>query len=386
MKSHFPIMLFAVLTIVQVGLLSGCQCLTPDAPLNHLQIYWLPTSGSTLIKMPTGEVVLIDSGEPLLFKPQPPSVPSIPSGDAIYWALTNATGTNIIDDYITTHWHADHFYGIYDLRSRVQINRMWGRSPSSLFSTATTAPGASADYYWAYEATEKGRTSFVARLGTNIILNTNYPGCPISLQVIAANGETLNSSQPNTDCCNREDEKLPNRNPSPIENTNSLALLLKVGRFRYLEDGDLICRIAMQMLSANDPRLTPVDVYRTAHHADSNSNPECLLQLASPSVVVANNPAGANNSQSQDWWINRDSPPIFYQTYLMDPASHPGHIDTSAVLWPHQAAQSDRRYIKLDYTPGANFFEMQVGGADITKARVKRFKIKNKQIERAILK
>src|SRR6186997_392529 len=71
-----------------------------------LDIYWVDAEGggATLIVTPTGESVLIDSGNP-----------GGRDAGRIHKTATEVAGLKKIDHYVTTHFHIDHFGGAAEL-------------------------------------------------------------------------------------------------------------------------------------------------------------------------------------------------------------------------------------------------------------------------------
>ena len=81
-----------------------------------LDIYWIDSEGggSTLIKTPAGEGILIDSGNP----------GGRDSGRIIKVA-TEQAGLKQIDYFILTHFHTDHFGGAAEISERLPIRTVY---------------------------------------------------------------------------------------------------------------------------------------------------------------------------------------------------------------------------------------------------------------------
>src|SRR4051812_18623310 len=77
-----------------------------------LEIYWLDSEGggSTLIVTPTGESVLIDTGNP-----------GGRDAQRIYKTATEVAGLKRLDHVIITHFHIDHFGGLAELAALMPI-------------------------------------------------------------------------------------------------------------------------------------------------------------------------------------------------------------------------------------------------------------------------
>jgi competence protein ComEC len=104
--------------VVFLSLLTG----TLAAQSKALQIYVVDVEGgnATLFVTPSGESVLIDTGNP-----------GARDADRIAAAAKDA-GLQQIDHVITTHWHGDHFGGMADVAARIPsaTSSITGRPPS----------------------------------------------------------------------------------------------------------------------------------------------------------------------------------------------------------------------------------------------------------------
>src|SRR5204863_1995402 len=81
-----------------------------------LDIYWIDSEGggSTLIKTPAGQSVLIDSGNP-----------GGRDSQRIFEVATEQAGLKRIDYFILTHFHLDHFGGIAELSENLPIGTVY---------------------------------------------------------------------------------------------------------------------------------------------------------------------------------------------------------------------------------------------------------------------
>src|SRR5277367_1122184 len=77
-----------------------------------LKIYWIDVEGggATLVVTPAGESLLIDAGEAL---PR--------DATRVHDVATRVAGLQQIDLLVTTHWHSDHFGGVYGLSQLMPI-------------------------------------------------------------------------------------------------------------------------------------------------------------------------------------------------------------------------------------------------------------------------
>ncbi len=96
-----------------------------------LDIYVIDVEGgnATLFVAPSGESVLIDTGNP----------PSAANRDAErIMAAVNDAGVKQIDPPITAHWHGDHFGAMSELASRIPITHYVDHGPTIQPQTLST--------------------------------------------------------------------------------------------------------------------------------------------------------------------------------------------------------------------------------------------------------
>ncbi|MBI3415124.1 MAG: hypothetical protein HY043_07360 [Verrucomicrobia bacterium] len=281
-----------------------------------LKIFWLATHASTLIALPDGTVILIDSGNA-----DRPDTNGGTCADRICNVIIQELKTNVIHHYISTHWHNDHIGGIgasdfngkiVNSPRRVTVRQMYGRTNSaSITNTAL-------DQFKRYTATENlslNKATTIVKLGDTIYSN-KWNGHTIKLTVVAVNGLTVNDSarEQSHNFCS------PNGDNTELENRNSIALMLSVDNFRYLDTGDLWCEVAGRLFQGAGELAGGVDVYRTAHHGGSDSNPDGLFTIARPSVVILNN--GVDDRQAGPKELRKrlkrllDPKTMLYQLYL----------------------------------------------------------------------
>jgi competence protein ComEC len=109
MKASFPPRLLGLLLWLPFTAAAGPKDKTLD-------IYWVDVEGggATLIVTPTGESILIDSGNPGVRDPA-----------RIHKTATQTAGLKKIDHYLTTHFHSDHFGGAAELSVLIPIGQVY---------------------------------------------------------------------------------------------------------------------------------------------------------------------------------------------------------------------------------------------------------------------
>src|SRR5438034_1703372 len=98
----------------RILLLTLCAVIAP-AQTRNLDIYWIDVEGggATLIVTPTGQSLLVDTGNP---------APGDRDAKRIFAAAQTA-GLRKIDMLLTTHFHGDHVGGAPALAKLIPIDR-----------------------------------------------------------------------------------------------------------------------------------------------------------------------------------------------------------------------------------------------------------------------
>src|SRR5689334_3534378 len=141
-----------------------------------LDIYWIDSEGggSTLIVTPRGESVLIDSGNP-----------GGRDSKRIYKVAKEVAQLQRIDNYVTTHFHIDHFGGAAELSTLIPIVNVWDNgipekdpdgSPDDARWLATIKP------YREFKAAKRN----IISPGKKISLHEAGSKLPLSLRCLAA--------------------------------------------------------------------------------------------------------------------------------------------------------------------------------------------------------
>jgi beta-lactamase superfamily II metal-dependent hydrolase len=240
---------------------------TPGAPAAApLRIQWIDVEGgaATLVVAPTGETLLVDTG-----------FPGPRDADRIARAV-RAAGASRLDYVVVTHYHLDHVGGVRELAARVPIGTFVDHGEN-------VEAAAGEENAAAYPALAGARRRTV-KAGDTLALGE------ATLVFVAAAGRTAPAPEaaaaPNRLC---EGASAGQKDPGN-ENSMSLGFVLRYGRFRFLNLGDLMAPYEHELVCPAN-RLGPIDLFQVTHHGNDQSNPrELVHSLGARAAVVDNGP------------------------------------------------------------------------------------------------
>ena len=263
---------------ILVSLLLLCGALRAQS--GNLNIYWVDVEGggATLIVAPTGQSLLVDTGNP---------TPDDRDAKRIYQA-TQQAGLKKIDYLLITHYHGDHVGGAPALAKMIPIEHYLDHGDS------IEADNPSSGGAWAaYKALAAGKR-------TTMKPGDKLPVKGLDAVVVSSNAQTIsaaiNKGAANPLCANAEQPK-----PDTTENERSLGFLLTYGKFKFLDLGDLTRDIEMQ-LACPVNKLGTVTLFQATHHGffnDFSGAPAHVLALK-PQVIIVNN--GATKGWQNSAW------------------------------------------------------------------------------------
>jgi beta-lactamase superfamily II metal-dependent hydrolase len=235
----------------------------------NLSIYYIDMEGgaATLLVAPAGESILVDTGHPM---------PDDRDAKRIHQVATKQAGLAKIDYLLTTHFHRDHFGGLFALAKMIPIGRFFDHG-----DTVEQQPGPALDMFKQYLALAEGKRTIV-KPGDKIPLKG------LDVTAVAGHRETIstpiNGGGPNEALC--RDAKLKDADPS--DNAASLGFLLSYNKFQFLDLGDLTWNIEHK-LACPQNLLGKVDLYQVTHHGLDRSGPPELVLAIQPQVAIMNN-------------------------------------------------------------------------------------------------
>jgi beta-lactamase superfamily II metal-dependent hydrolase len=256
------------------------------APARSLEIFFVDVEGgqATLIVSPSGQSMLVDTGWR-----------GFDGRDAERIAqAAKAAKIKQIDYLLITHYHRDHVGGAPQLADRLKVINFLDHGPNTEDSKVVKE-----DYADYVKTIQRGEHT-VLKPGDTV------PIKGMSVKVITANGEHLQTplegaGQPNPVCATT-----PKKEDDQTENAHSLGVLVTYENFRFLDLGDLTWNKELALMCPNNP-IGTVDVFLVSHHGLFQSNSPALVDAVHPRVAIMNNGAMKGGSPSA-WQIVKDSP------------------------------------------------------------------------------
>lgn len=256
------VVLLAVATAALVAAGPAAQTRAPKS----LQIYVVDVEGgnATLIVAPSGESLLIDTGNP-----------SNGRDAARILAAASDAGVEQIDHLITTHYHADHIGGLPELAPRIPIRHFIDHGPN------IDPMGSGAKFESVYKEMYAKAKHTVAKPGDRI------PFSGVDVRVVTSAGETIKTplsgaGSPNPYCATFK----PGTNN--LEDPQSVGVHLTFGRFRTIHLGDLTKNKEFELMCPSN-RIGTVDVILGVHHGQATSNSEVIVHALRPRAIIMNN-------------------------------------------------------------------------------------------------
>jgi competence protein ComEC len=276
MRASKPLLLALALfgafpALRQASVSSGQAAQTRTA--KSLDIYVVDVEGgnATLFVSPSGESVLIDSG----------NGGAAAARDATrIMAAAKDAGLTQIDHLITTHWHGDHFGGMAELASHIPIRDFVDHGPN-------VQPAAAADEFLqkTYPSLYGKAKHTVAKPGDKI------PMAGLDWRVVTAAGGVIKTSLPGLPGAGRPNPYCASFKPQAVdmsENAQSVGSIITFGKFRVVHLGDLTWNKEFDLMCPTN-RIGTVDLFVVSHHGQPVSNSDVLVHAIGSRVAIMNN-------------------------------------------------------------------------------------------------
>jgi len=240
------------------------------AQTRNLDIYWIDTEGgaATLIITPSGQTMLVDTGNPGPNDRDPKRI----------FEIAKAAGLQKIDILVITHFHGDHVGGAPALAKMIPIEKFYDHGDSI---EASNTPQ-TAQLWENYQAISGGKRVIV-KPGDKIPLKD------VNVTVVSANGEVI-AKPINGGGANEYCKGAQTKDTDKTENGRSTGFLLTYGKFKFLDVGDLTWD-RETMLACPVDKVGTVTLFQATHHGFVNgfSGAPALVWAIKPQVVVVNN-------------------------------------------------------------------------------------------------
>lgn len=321
---------------------------------SSLEIYFIDVEGgqSTLIVTPDRHSLLIDAGWAGAGSGFRPGDPRAARDANRIAAAARDAGIVRIDYLFITHFHVDHDGGVSELAQLMPIGVFIDHgSPSD--DAAKTSPE-TRDGFAAYT---KVRSAHAGHIEPR-------PGDPLPLTdveatVVSSAGATLAAPLPgagerNPRCADRA---TPPRDP--YENPRSTGLVIRYGKFRFLDLGDLSGQPLFDLACPRD-LVGRVDAYLVPHHGGPDVADPATFAAFRPRVAIMNNGLSKGGARTtyqalhqvpglEDVWQLHLSAAAGDANFT---APYVANLDESTARWIELVAQADGSFRVLNQRTG----------------------------------
>jgi competence protein ComEC len=304
-----------------------------QATEKDLLIYTVDVEGgqATLLVAPGGHSLLVDTGWP---------GNNGRDAERIQAAMKDA-GLTKIDKVLITHFHVDHVGGVANLVEHVKVGEFLDHGENREDSDITRH-----DY-----------AAYVRAIGTTP-RRTVHPGDTIDIPglniiVLTADGEHIKAvpgvkPEPNSYCATEPKWEL-----DTTENPRSAGILVRFGKFRFLDLGDLTKAKEIPLVCP-DNLIGHVDLYLVNHHGFNLSNSRAFVDAIHPRVAIMDN--GAHKAGSPEAWQTVHESPDLQDLYMLHTAEDSDAAHNSAEpLIANLKGGSDGAYFKVVAHPDGSF-------------------------------
>lgn len=298
-----------------------------------LDVYFVDVEGgqATLLVSPSGESMLVDAGWPGF---------AGRDADRIV-AAAQAAGVKQIDYMLVTHYHTDHVGGVPPLAAKIPIVHFVDHGPNVETTKQVN------ELFAAYRQVRDKGQHLVVKPGDKL------PIQGLDVEVVAAAGELITTPLKGAGATNPLCATTKRRRADPTENAQSVATLIRFGKFRLANLADLTWNKELELVCPIN-RLGSVDVYLSTHHGMNLSGSAAIVHALAPRVAIMNN--GAHKGGSPEAWQAIRSSPGLEDIWQLHYAVEAGNQNNAAERFIANPEENCRGYgLKLSAHADGSF-------------------------------
>jgi beta-lactamase superfamily II metal-dependent hydrolase len=304
-----------------------------------LDIYFIDVEGgqATLIVTPSGETVLVDAGYAsdgrVTSKPGDPN--QARDARRIVAAARDA-GVERIDYLWITHYHPDHIGGVTELAQLIPIRTFVDRGDSPSANSADVR-----EPFAMYGSARGKGTHLEAKPGAQLPLKG------IQGVIVSSAGKVVSSPLPGSGQENSSCQPPTTALEGDSENAYSAGFRLELGKFRFLDLGDLTGKPLADLFCPID-MVGPTDLFLVPHHGGADVAARSLFGATPPTVAIINNGRTKGGAAATFTSLRALASTDVWQLHL---SSNQGvrnfaderiaNLDESTSFWIHVRAKSD---------------------------------------------